>query len=111
MNTNDLTEKLKEIMVELNHPLSDWYAEDIAKQLAPEIEKLMPRWIPVSEGLPDDGQKVDVFRHGERRINMHFYKSDPGYFTSIDGVLVFWLKDKVNGDMYWTPIMKWPHAP
>jgi len=79
MNTADLTEKLKEIMVELNHPLSDWYAEDIAKQLAPEIEKLMPRWIPVSESPEERGGylcEIDGSKHGRGIIYEVVYWRD-----------------------------------
>ena len=71
MTTPDLTEKLKELLMScdlveitriFNHGTgyypSESLARTIAKQLAPEIEKMMPRWIPVSERLPEDGFHV-----------------------------------------------------
>jgi len=105
MNTADLTEKLKEIMVELNHPLSDWYAEDIAKQLAPEIEKLMPRWIPVSERLPDEGQMVDITTiHGVRRTGMETIVRSDGAMQFGDDECTYYACQVTH----WMPIMKGP---
>ena len=69
---------------------------------------VLPRWIPVAEGLPDVWQKVDLLRNGARFIDMHFYEGCGGYFTSIDGSTSFWLQDKENGNMCWIPIMKGP---
>ena len=121
MTTPDLTEKLKEFLMgcDINnqigkplfavrsssYSLSPAVAEIIAKQLAPEIDKMMPRWIPVSEGLPDEGQAVDVWtkrgiRFTDVVINKTTYKDwrwdNHDYSVQFDSVI------------YWMPIMKGP---
>ena len=105
----DLTEKLKELLMEC-----DWksitptmpLAEMLALQLAPEIEKLMPRWIPVSERLPDDLQCVDIINKGNRWADMIFIKRNFGgdIFTCVDRSV-----ELASGmATHWMPIMKGP---
>ena len=77
----DLTEKLKELLMGCDchigwneyyfnsthntSSMSDHFASRIAKQLAPEIEKMLPRWIPVGERLPENGDWVFFVRSGK----------------------------------------------
>ena len=106
----DLTEKLKELLMGCENLEGGYYcsgkdADLLAKQLAPEIEKMMPRWIPVSERLPEDGQRVDVQTKDDRRftdvfINKTTYKGwrwdNHDYSVQFDSVI------------YWMPIPKGP---
>lgn len=89
----DLTEKLKELLMRCdikkdmkNHILfnkrngcylGDIIASRLAQQLAPEIEKMMPRWVPAGERLPEDGQVVDLFLSGDNRLfNWRFFSKE-----------------------------------
>lgn len=120
MNTNDLTEKLKELLMGCNcgdvnnrpgfvandecYTLRQSLCERIAQQLAPEIEKMMPRWIPVGERLPDEGQVVDVITGGNVRICdlVTIIRPDGGMQFEGDGFACY---AKVD---YWMPIPKGP---
>jgi len=121
---SDLTEKLKELLMRCDCGTSNCFtlfdandecytlgkslAGRIAKQLAPEIEKMMPRWIPVSERLPDEIDMVDLWANGTRYENMFFTKGDTGnYFISPDVETMICLYGN-NDDIYWMPIMKGP---
>jgi len=120
---NDLTEKLKELLMGCdikkdmkNHILfnkrdgcylGDILASRLAQQLAPEIENMMPRWIPVGEGLPDKGQMVDIWHLSQRYENMGLIHGRySNYFTNIDGNVTIWVENK--SDIHWMPIMKGP---
>ena len=62
-----LTEKLKELLMATGHfngYHSDFIAERIAQHLAPEIEKMLPRWVPVSEIKLKDGVRYLVWDDG-----------------------------------------------
>jgi hypothetical protein len=108
MNTTDLAEKLKELLMECENREGGYYfyggdANLLAKQLAPEIEKLLPRWIPVSERLPKIGRVVDVWVPGEGRLAAVEKKIDAigkGYFSNHD--YVTW------NATHWMPIPKGP---
>ena len=102
MTTNDLTEKLKELLMDCD--FETFSTAEIAKQLAPEIEKLMPRWIPVSEGLPDEGQRVDVWNGESRWPDMGFITTRSGKWVLVGhgGVI------EEGEQVYWMPIMKGP---
>lgn len=123
MNTPTLAEKLKELLMGcditiaqsigiynsdfLGYYPSSRFAEVIAQQLAPEIEKLIPQWIPVGERLPDEGQLVDIWHLSQRYENMGLIHGRSGnYFTNIDGNVTIWVENK--SDIHWTPIMKGP---
>ena len=103
MSTIDLTGKLKELLMRCDY--NEVFSLKVAKQLAPEIEKMMPRWIPVSERLPEDGQRVDVQTKDGRRftdvfVNKTTYKGwrwdNHDYSVQFDSVI------------YWMPIPKGP---
>jgi hypothetical protein len=108
----DLTERLKELLSTAKFgkgkhlSVSQELAEMLAEALAPEIEKMMPRWIPVSERLPDEGQGVDVWGN-EQSIRSAEFKNgkffqwvgyhDDGYDLEIAFTVTHWM-----------PIMKGP---
>lgn len=123
MKDFDLTEKLKELLMgcDVGHRmdghtfhatadgcyLADPMLGRIAQQLAPEIEKMLPRWIPVSERLPDEGRLVDLWYDAIRYENMFFHVNEgAGYFLSVDTCTICFVSDKKT--THWTPIMKGP---
>jgi len=107
--TTDLTEKLKELLMKTPvfgnyNEINAAFAAQTAKQLAPEIEKMMPRWIPVSERLPDEGQRVDVWNGESRWPDMGFVTTRSGKWVLVGhgGVI------EEGEQVYWMPIMKGP---
>ena len=103
--STDLTEKLKELLMGCDY--SGAFSLKVAKQLAPEIEKMMPRWIPVSERLPDEGQEVDLWVLDCRYENMTFKSEDNNrFFIEAGGLNMICLYGDDN--IYWTPIPKGP---
>lgn len=103
MNTPDLTEKLKELLMDCD--FETFSTAEIAKQLAPEIEKMMPRWIPVSERLPDEGQMVDITTiHGVRMTGMETIVRSDGAMQFGDDECTYYACQVTH----WMPIMKGP---
>lgn len=80
--------------------------EAISAGLIPSLG-VLPRWIPVGERLPEDGQLVDVWYLSSRYADMVFRVNDGrDYFVSIDCTTTCWLDDKKT--FVWMPIMKGP---
>ncbi len=102
MNSAELTEKLKEILLTHKIILGDRLALRVVRKLTPEIEKLLPRWIPLSEKLPDDCVNVLAIWH-DGTLRLAWLESGEWTYYGKEGMMLAGIPPT-----HWMPLPEGP---